>query len=179
MWRNGLTYFVLSNILRNMLGCSTRSPESRLPDRDPTPNHAQAISPLLKYITFLEMVIPCSALWNKAVATDWDHRRYNQTEVVWSEIFTAVAINTPYFGIYKPSSYLSGNTLSLRYRPQPITAMKDLMFSRRWLWKIEPSWYLTGNILRLCYRPQNHWKFSNLSDKSYGYPLCLLQKFSI
>jgi hypothetical protein len=37
-------------------------------------------------------------------------------------------------GIYKPSSYFTGDILLLRYRAQPVNAMYDLRFSRQRLW---------------------------------------------
>jgi hypothetical protein len=45
----------------------------------------------------------------------------------------------PYSGIWKPSSYLTGNTTRLCYRAQPVNAMYDLRFPRRWLWRISCS----------------------------------------
>jgi hypothetical protein len=58
------------------------------------------------------------------------------------------------------SSYLTGNILYLRYRAQPVTAMKDLRCSRWLLRRMQSSEikslssYLTGNTLRLRYRAQ-------------------------
>jgi hypothetical protein len=42
-------------------------------------------------------------------------------------------------GIWKPCSYLTVNTLRLRYRVQPVNAMQDLRRSRRWLWRFPSS----------------------------------------
>jgi hypothetical protein len=41
---------------------------------------------------------------------------------------------------YKTSSYLTGNTIRLRYRAQSFNAIFDLRFSRRWLWRMPSSW---------------------------------------
>jgi hypothetical protein len=59
-------------------------------------------------------------------------------------------------GIYNPSSYLTGDTLRLRYRAEPANIMQDLRFSRQWLWRMppsgiqNPSFYLTGKTLYLA-----------------------------
>jgi hypothetical protein len=37
------------------------------------------------------------------------------------------------------SSYLTGDTLRLHYRVQPVNGMKDLRFSRQWLWRMQFS----------------------------------------
>jgi hypothetical protein len=66
----------------------------------------------------------------------------------------------PSSGIWKPSSYLTADTLRLHYRDQPVNGMYDLRFSRRWLWRMsssgiwKPSSYLTADTLRLHYRDQ-------------------------
>jgi hypothetical protein len=39
----------------------------------------------------------------------------------------------------KPSSYLTGNTLHLRYRAQLVNAMQDLKFLWWWLWRMSSS----------------------------------------
>jgi hypothetical protein len=66
----------------------------------------------------------------------------------------------PSFGIKKPSSYLTGNTLHLCYTAQPVIAMWCLTFPRQGLWRMPSSGvyrsssYLIGNTLRLRYRTQ-------------------------
>jgi hypothetical protein len=45
----------------------------------------------------------------------------------------------PSSGIYKPSAYLTVDTLRLRYIAQPVNVMQDLRFSRRWLWRMPSS----------------------------------------
>jgi hypothetical protein len=39
------------------------------------------------------------------------------------EVFTAVTMNNAVFWVIKTSSYLTGNTLRLRYSAQPVNAM--------------------------------------------------------
>jgi hypothetical protein len=52
--------------------------------------------------------------------------------------------NAVYWDI-KPSSYLTGDTLRLHYRAQPVNAMQDLKFSWQWLWRM-PSSELLGSV---------------------------------
>jgi hypothetical protein len=47
------------------------------------------------------------------------------------EVFMAVTMKNAVFWDINPRSYLIGNTLSLRSRPQSVTAMKDMRFSRQ------------------------------------------------
>jgi hypothetical protein len=42
-------------------------------------------------------------------------------------------------GIYKTSSYFTGDTLRLRYGSHPVNVMYDLTFSRWWLWRMSSS----------------------------------------
>jgi hypothetical protein len=45
------------------------------------------------------------------------------------EVFTAVAMKNAVFWDMKTSSYLTGDTLLLRYKSQPVNTMYDLRFS--------------------------------------------------
>jgi hypothetical protein len=57
----------------------------------------------------------------------------------------------------KPSSYLTGNTLRLGYRAQPVNVMQHLwIFTMKnaVFWDVNSSSYLTGNTLRLGYTAQ-------------------------
>jgi hypothetical protein len=47
------------------------------------------------------------------------------------EVLTAVTMKNSVFCDIKPSSSLTGGTLGLRYRVQPVNAMSDLRFSRQ------------------------------------------------
>jgi hypothetical protein len=47
------------------------------------------------------------------------------------EVITAVTMMNAVFWDIKPSSYLTGDTLRLRYRVQPVNVMYDLRLSRR------------------------------------------------
>jgi hypothetical protein len=44
------------------------------------------------------------------------------------EVFTAVTMKNAVFWDIKPSSYITGDTLRLRYRALAVNAMKDLRF---------------------------------------------------
>jgi hypothetical protein len=55
-------------------------------------------------------------------------------EYVRFEVYTAANMKNAVFWDIKPSSYLTGDTLHLLCRAQPVNAMKDFRFSRRWLW---------------------------------------------
>jgi hypothetical protein len=75
-------------------------------------------------------------------------------------VSSAVTMTNAVFWAKKPSTYLTGDTLHLRYRVQPVNAIYDLRFPRRWLWRMpssglkKPSPYLKGDTLSLRNRAQ-------------------------
>jgi hypothetical protein len=68
--------------------------------------------------------------------------------------------HTEHTDIHKLSSYLTGNTLRLRYKAQPVNdvygnsrcLLWELYGANTYIYKLSP--YLTGNTLRLRYKAQ-------------------------